>query len=158
MHEPPRAAIFLGVDISIFPADCVRLSVPCAGGIPLSDTVGGNIRFGLEGKWNAGPRRSDPAGRGLAAWGPTSLASNLGWTMVGERGIIVRWTKRRAAIARVAIDPQFCCSTRSRPWIPRPKKRSAGAEECAPVPDLPDVLPPRVDGQRRGPDSGDEPR
>jgi ATP-binding cassette subfamily B protein len=112
MHEPPRGTMFLdGVDILDMPQHELRSAI---GTVPqeaflFSDTVGGNIAFGLDGEWNVEPtRRRVERAAALAGLESDIAGFEHGLdTMVGERGITLSGgQKQRAAIARaIALDP-----------------------------------------------------
>ncbi len=114
MHEPPPGAIFLdGVDIRDLPPGELRRSIGIVPQEPFlfSDSVGGNIAFGLAGSAEAGETRARVThAASLAGLASDIAAFPAGYeTRVGERGITLSGgQKQRAAIARaIAIDPRI---------------------------------------------------
>jgi ATP-binding cassette subfamily B protein len=114
IYNPPAGTIFVdGVDITTLPLDELRRGIGVVPQEPFlfSDTVGGNIAFGL-----AGPAdRSETRARVTRAAELAGLAADIAGfpagydTKVGERGITLSGgQKQRAAIARaIAIDPRI---------------------------------------------------
>ncbi len=114
LHEPPRGTLFVdGRDVCDWPLASLRRGIAVVSQEPFlfSDTVGGNIAFGLEGEWGDATLRTraeDAATRaGLAA---DVAGFTHGYdTLVGERGITLSGgQKQRVAIARaIAADPRI---------------------------------------------------
>ena len=112
MHEPPRGTVFVGgVDILDLPLPGLRAHIGVAPqeAFLFSQTVGGNIAFGLDGEWDVEPTRTRVARAASLAGLEADIAGfeeGLG-TMVGERGITLSGgQKQRVAIARaIVLDP-----------------------------------------------------
>jgi ATP-binding cassette subfamily B protein len=114
LHEPPAGTVFVdGRDVRTLPLANLRRAMGVVPQEPFlfSDTVGGNIAFGVDEDW-----RSD-AGRRVVMQAATTagLATDIeGFThgldtVVGERGITLSGgQKQRVAIARaLAVDPRI---------------------------------------------------
>ena len=115
LHEPPRGTVFVdGIDVRDWPLAELRRAIGVVPQEPFlfSDSVGGNIGFGLD----AVPAPEDLRARVADAAAVAGLAVDIasfpaGYeTRVGERGITLSGgQKQRAAIARaVAVDPRAC--------------------------------------------------
>ncbi|HKW01327.1 MAG TPA: ABC transporter ATP-binding protein [Vicinamibacterales bacterium] len=114
LHEPPAGTVFVdGRDVRTLPLANLRRAMGVVPQEPFlfSDTIGGNIAFGVDRDW-----RSD-AGRRLIAHATATAgltADVEGFTdgldtVVGERGITLSGgQKQRVAIARaLAVDPRI---------------------------------------------------
>jgi ATP-binding cassette subfamily B protein len=114
MYDPPPGSIFIdGIDIRDLPLHVLRRAIGIVPQEPFlfSDSVGGNIAFGLAGS----PESEQTRARVIRAAELAGLAGDVaafpaGYdTKVGERGITLSGgQKQRAAIARaIAIDPRI---------------------------------------------------
>jgi ATP-binding cassette subfamily B protein len=115
LHDPPPGTVFIdGHDVRDLPLSTVRGAIGFVPQEPFlfSDTVAGNIAFGLDARESAGDERTR---RIVEAAGVARLDKDVadfpkGYeTIVGERGITLSGgQKQRAAIARaVVIDPRI---------------------------------------------------
>jgi ATP-binding cassette, subfamily B, multidrug efflux pump len=127
LYEPPPGAVFIdGVDVHDIPLPTLRRAIGFVPQEPFlfSDTLGGNVAFGLDGAGSVRPGQSGGAGgpggaereeRIREAAAIARLDKDVadfpnGYdTMVGERGITLSGgQKQRAAIARaVIVDPRI---------------------------------------------------
>ena len=114
MHEPPPGSIFIdGRDVLEISHDELRRAIGFVPQEPFlfSESVGGNIAFGLGESWPSEEARERVTAAGRAA----GLALDVSQfpdgydTLVGERGITLSGgQKQRAAIARaLAVDPRI---------------------------------------------------
>ena len=113
LHEPPRGALFLDdIDVRDWPLDALRgaMGVVLQEPFLFSDTVGGNVAFGLP----PGLAEAERQARVATAASQARLSGDVadfahGYaTLVGERGITLSGgQKQRAALARaLATDPR----------------------------------------------------
>ena len=113
LHEPPPGTVFLdGVDIRDVPLADLRRRMGVVPQEPFlfSDTVAGNIAFGLDGTADASARAHAERAAALAGLDTDIAAFPHGYdTHVGERGITLSGgQKQRAAIARaLATRPRM---------------------------------------------------
>ena len=127
LHEPPRGAIFIdGVDVLDIPLATIRGAIGFVPQEPFlfSDTLAGNVAFGLDAQSGSRARAADGLGgttpgdregRIRQASATARLDKDVadfpkGYeTLVGERGITLSGgQKQRAAIARaVIVDPRI---------------------------------------------------
>ena len=114
LHEPPAGSIFIdGIDICEMPFASLRRLMGVVPQEPFlfSETIGGNIAFGLEQPWGSDATRATVTrAASLAGLDADVTAFARGYdTMVGERGITLSGgQKQRAAIARaIALDPRI---------------------------------------------------
>jgi ATP-binding cassette, subfamily B, multidrug efflux pump len=113
LHEPPPGTVFIDdIDVHLWPLDRLRKAMGVVLQEPFlfSETVGGNIAFGLEEAWGAGVRGlvSDAAATAGLDGDVQGFAHGYD-TLVGERGITLSGgQKQRVAIARaLAVDPRI---------------------------------------------------
>ena len=113
LHEPPAGTVFVdGRDVQTLPLANLRRAMGVVPQEPFlfSDTIGGNIAFGVDKDW-----RSDARYTVTHAAETAGLATDIeGFTdgldtVVGERGITLSGgQKQRVAIARaLAVDPRI---------------------------------------------------
>ena len=114
LHEPPPGTVFVNdVDVREQPLARLRASIGVVPQEPFlfSDTVGGNVVFGLNAEWSDETARASGLAAGATARLDVDVADfPAGYeTMVGERGVTLSGgQKQRVAIARaVATDPQI---------------------------------------------------
>ena len=113
LHEPPPRSLFIdGVDVRDLPLDVLRGAIGLVPQEPFlfSDTVGGNIAFGLGEDWGPPVRGRAEKAAELAGLAPDieGFAQHYD-TVVGERGITLSGgQKQRTALARaLATDPRI---------------------------------------------------
>ncbi|MEO7192782.1 MAG: ABC transporter ATP-binding protein [Vicinamibacterales bacterium] len=111
LREPPRGTLFMdGVDICEIAADELRATIALVPQEPFlfSESIGGNIVFGLGDEWGneLGRARASEAAAQAALDGDIAGFPNGYDTLVGERGITLSGgQKQRVAIARaLAMD------------------------------------------------------
>jgi len=112
LYEPPVGSVFIdGVDVRDIPLMRLRRMMGIVPQEPFlfSESIGGNIIFGLDEPWGKGETRGEAArAAALAGLDEDVRTFPAGYdTVVGERGITLSGgQKQRAAIARaLAIDP-----------------------------------------------------
>ena len=114
LHEPPPGTVFVDdIDVRDWPLGRLRrvLGVVPQEPFLFSDTVGGNVAFGLDAGWTDATAQA----RSIAAAETARLDCDVAdfpagfETMVGERGVTLSGgQKQRVAIARaVATDPRI---------------------------------------------------
>jgi ATP-binding cassette subfamily B protein len=113
LHEPPPGCLFIdGVDVRDMRLDVLRGAIGLVPQEPFlfSDTVGGNIVFGLGEDWGPSVRGRAEQAAALAGLAPDieGFAQHYD-TVVGERGITLSGgQKQRTALARaLAADPRI---------------------------------------------------
>jgi ATP-binding cassette subfamily B multidrug efflux pump len=114
LQEPPRGTIFVGgIDVRDLPPGELRRTIGVVPQEPFlfSDTVGGNIAFGLGGPADSAETHARVTRAAELAGLASDVAAFPGGydTRVGERGITLSGgQKQRAALARaIAIDPRI---------------------------------------------------
>jgi ATP-binding cassette subfamily B protein len=114
LHEPPPGSVFLdGRDAGAMTHEELRRAIGFVPQEPFlfSESVGGNIAFGLGEAWpgDAARTRVTEAGRIAGLASDVSRFPDGYDTLVGERGITLSGgQKQRVAIARaLAVDPRF---------------------------------------------------
>jgi ATP-binding cassette subfamily B protein len=114
LHEPPPGTVFVDdVDVRDQALARLRASIGVVPQEPFlfSDTVGGNVVFGLNAEWSDETARASGLAAGATARLDVDVADfPAGYeTMVGERGVTLSGgQKQRVAIARaVATDPRI---------------------------------------------------
>jgi ATP-binding cassette subfamily B protein len=113
LHEPPRGTLFVDdVDVLDLPLGDLRGAIGLVPQEPFlfSDTVGGNIAFGLGEDWSPDVRPRAERAAALAGLAGDIAGFARGYdTVVGERGITLSGgQKQRAALARaLATDPRI---------------------------------------------------
>ncbi|MFI5177262.1 MAG: ABC transporter ATP-binding protein [Vicinamibacterales bacterium] len=114
LHEPPPGTVWVdGTDVRAMPLDQLRRAIGVVPQEPFlfSDTVGGNVGFGLD----DAPDQDAARARITEAVATAGLSTDIAGfthgldTVVGERGITLSGgQKQRVAIARaLAIDPRI---------------------------------------------------
>jgi ATP-binding cassette subfamily B protein len=109
LREPARGMLWIdGVDVCDMPLEALRASMAIVPQEPFlfSDTVGGNIAFGLNQDWGSQPVRATVRDAAVAAaLAPDIARFPRGYdTVVGERGITLSGGQRqRVAIARALV-------------------------------------------------------
>jgi ATP-binding cassette subfamily B protein len=112
LHEPPAGTVFVdGMDVRAIPLDHLRRAIGIVPQEPFlfSDTVGGNVAFGLDDDGDARRGKVTDAVETAGLAGDVAGFANGLDTVVGERGITLSGgQKQRVAIARaLAIDPRI---------------------------------------------------
>ena len=113
LHEPPAGTVFVdGRDVRTLPLANLRRAIGVVPQEPFlfSDTIGGNIAFGVDKDWRADARSTVSHAAATAGLGADIEGFSDGLdTVVGERGITLSGgQKQRVAIARaLAVDPRI---------------------------------------------------
>ena len=113
LEEPPPGTLFVdGIDVRDLDLEDLRRAIGLVPQEPFlfSDTVGGNIAFGVGENWGPDVRpRVEAAARLAGLTADIEAFASRYDTMVGERGITLSGgQKQRAALARaIAVDPRI---------------------------------------------------